>query len=194
MNPPPVMQLDATHRAALLKHFRRFQDADLRLRFGHAVKDEWLAAYVDAIDFDRDAAFGVFADNLELAGAAHLVLAGDSAEFGVSVLPEHRDRGIGKALFDRTAAYARNRLVKTFFMHCLAQNAAMMHIARSSGMHIVRDANDASAWLDLPRSNSASITDEMLAKRVALFDFALKSQVAAAKNLSRILTGKGTPG
>lgn len=191
MSLPPVMQLDAAHRAALLRHFRQFEDADLRLRFGHAVKDEWLAAYVETMDFDRDAVFGVFADTLELAGVAHLALAGDSAEFGVSVLPEHRGQGIGKALFDRTTAYARNRLVKTFFMHCLAQNAPMMHIARSSGMHIVRDAHDAKAWLELPRSNSASITDEMLAKRVALFDFALKSQVAAARSLTRILTGDG---
>lgn len=192
MNQQPVMQLNAAHRAALQKHFQYLEGDDLRLRFGHAVKSEWLTAYVNALNFEDDAVFGVFyvcADDLELVGVAHLALHDDTAEFGVSVLPEYRGRGIGKALFERASAYARNRLVKTFFMHCLAQNAAMMHIARNSGMQIVRDASDADAYLNLPRSDSASLTDELLAKRVALFDFALKSQVSMARSISRAITG-----
>jgi GNAT superfamily N-acetyltransferase len=193
MNQQPVMQLNEAHRAALQKHFQHLAGADLRLRFGHAVKREWLTAYVNSLNFEEDAVFGVFCvcgDDLELVGVAHLALYEDAAEFGVSVMPEYRGKGIGKALFARASAYAQNRLVKTFFMHCLGQNAAMMHIARSSGMQIVRDASDADAWLELPRSNSASLADELLAKRVALFDFALKSQVSLARSISRAIVGK----
>ncbi len=185
MNQPPVMRLNAAHRSALRIHFLKLEGSDLRLRFGHPVRQEWLETYVNHINFERDAVFGVFADDLELTGVAHLALHGDTAEFGVSVLPEYRGKGIGKALFERAAAFARNNLMKTLFMHCLTENQAMMHIARSSGMQIVRGSDGADAYLQLPMTDTASLTHELFATRVALFDFALKSQVAMVRSISR---------
>jgi hypothetical protein len=40
------------------------------LRFGASISSAALAAYVDGIDFRRDALFGVHADELALVGAA----------------------------------------------------------------------------------------------------------------------------
>ena len=57
-------------------------------------------------------------------GVAHLALLDDHAELGLSVLPGHRGRGVGSALFERGAEHARNRSVPTLFMHCLRENAA----------------------------------------------------------------------
>ena len=180
----PVMQLGPSHRPALLRHFLALEGEDVRLRFGQQPGADWIKKYVEGIDFDRDEVFGAFESELELAGVAHLAMDGDSAELGVSVLPGHRGKGIGKALFKRAAGRARNQSIKMLFTHCLAENGTMMHIARASGMEIVRDASEAEGYLTLPPRDSASVTDEMLQTRLALFDFALKSQLATARVLS----------
>ena len=181
----PVLQLTPAHKPAILKHFMALGDEDLRLRFGQRIKPEGIAKYVEALDFMRDAVFGVFGDDLELAGVAHLALDGKSTgELGVSVLPAERGKGMGKALFERASGHCRNFSVGTLFMHCLAENAAMMHIAKSTGMRIARDSGEADAYLSLPPGDSASLAQEMMQTPLALFDFALKSQIKAARAYS----------
>lgn len=183
----PVLRLSAIDRAALRRHFIALPPADLRLRFEHCICETALLRYVDSIDFDRDAVFGVFDENLELSGVAHLALCADTAEFGVSVLPGRRGEGIGTALFRRSLAYARNHRIDTLFMHCLKENAAMMHIARKSGMEVVLDSAEAEAHLRVPPGDGASFTGELINERAALFDFALKCQFAAARRIAEAL-------
>ena len=178
----PVLQLTPAHQPAILKHFMALGDEDLRLRFGQRIKPEGIAKYVEGLDFMRDPVFGVFGDDLELAGVAHLAMDGKgTGELGVSVLQVERGKGVGKALFARAAGHCRNFLVGTLFMHCLAENGAMMHIARTTGMKIARDAGEADAYLSLPPGDSVSLADEMMQTPLALFDIALKSQLAAAR-------------
>ncbi len=187
----PVLQLAPAHRPALIRHFLALDRTDRRLRFGNPVSDGWIAdAYVGRLDLDRDAVFGVVDEKLELQGVAHLAFAGDTGELGISVLPEYRGRGIGKALFARAADHARNHRVRTFFFHCLAENAAIMHIAESGGMRVVRSRDEADAYLKLPPADSTSLASELLQDRLALFDFALKSQLNAARIIADAV---GTP-
>ena len=187
MKTVPVLQLSELNRAALRRHFLALTPEDLRLRFEHVICQESLLKYVDSIDFDRDAVFGVFDENLELAGATHLGLRGDVAEFGVSVVPGHRGEGIGTALFRRSLEYARNHAIHTLFMHCLKENEAMMHIARKSGMEIVLDAAEAEGRLKVPPGSASSLTRELFSERVGLFDLALKSQFFAARTIAEAM-------
>lgn len=178
-----TQQLSRLDRPAVLRHLHKLTAEDLRLRFGVPQAEASLRRYVDGIDFERDALFGVFDDDLELVGFAHVAL-GAEAEFGVSVDPAHRGRGIGTALLARSVDYARNRMTGTLFVHCLAENKAMYAMARKAGMRIVTAAGEADAYLKLPPPDAASVSGELLSQRVALFDFALKAQVAAARRLS----------
>jgi hypothetical protein len=77
-------------------------------------------------------------------------------------------------------------------MHCLTENAAMMHLARKQGMDIVAETGEADAWLKLPLANASSHFGEVFAQRVALFDYALKTQLASARRVAGTLT-PGTP-
>jgi GNAT superfamily N-acetyltransferase len=129
---------------------------------------------VERIDFERDAVFAVLDDALQLSGAAHLARAGSHAELGVSVLDWHRGRGIGGALLARAHTRARNWGVGALFMHCLTENAAMMHLARKQAMRVVSNAGESDAWLALPPADTASYFDEVFQQRVAVFDAALK--------------------
>lgn len=185
----PVKQLDRSHREAMLAHLCGLPAEDRRLRFGVPLGDAAVAGYVARIDFERDAVFGVFNDDLSLAGIAHVAMGPAAAEFGVSVLPEARGRGIGSALFARANMFARTHLVRAMFMHCLLENRTMMHIARKSGMRIVAESGEADAWLELPPAGFATIAGEMLAERVGLFDFAMKRQAESARRFAAALAG-----
>jgi GNAT superfamily N-acetyltransferase len=176
-------KLSPSSRDDLLHHFCALEPSDRRLRFGSMISDAGIEHYVAQIDFDRDAVFGVFDDNLYLAGVAHVAVGGGVAELGVSVLPGYRGRGIGSALFDRAGMYARNHLVRILFMHCLAENQAMMHIAKKSKMRIVADSGEVDAHLELPPSDPSSIAREMMLEHVALFDYTLRSQVMSARRI-----------
>ena len=74
-----------------------------------------------------------------------------------------------------------------------APNTAMMHIARKSGMAIVTDSGESAARLELPPAGVTTITRELMADRVALFDYALKAQLTAARRLAASLRGEGGP-
>ena len=169
-----VRELSRLERPALEPHFLALDGEDRRLRFGIPINDDAVRAYVARIDFERDAAFGVYDDALHLIGAAHVARSDGHAELGVSVLPGHRGRGIGGALLARAHMRARNWGVRALFMHCLTENGAMMHLARKQEMEIVVESGEADAWLRLSPADASSHFGEVFAQRVALFDYALK--------------------
>lgn len=182
-------ELSRLQRRALAAHFAALGTEDRRLRFGVALSDDGVADYVEHIDFERDAVFGVFDDDMGLAGAGHLARGDGFAELGVSVLPAYRGRGLGGALLARAHGHARNWGVPTLYMHCLAENGAMMHLARKQGMRIATERGEADAYLELPPGDPTSIARALMAERVGLFDFALKSQAHAARRLAAAWAG-----
>jgi len=184
-----VQRLNGGARGLLKTHFLALEPEDRRLRFGASLSADSIAAYVDRIDFDRDAVFAIVDDRLAAIGVAHVAFGDDSAELGISVLLPFRGRGAGGALFARAAEHARNRSVPSLFMHCLAENAAIMHVARKSGMRIISTAGDVDAHLALAPASAASIAGEYLVDRFAVYDYALKAHVATWKGINAALEG-----
>jgi GNAT superfamily N-acetyltransferase len=184
----PIRELWPSERPALHEHFLSLGARDRRLRFGAALGDTTVRQYVARIDFEQDAVFGVLDDELRLLGVAHVARSPAFAELGVSVLEGFRGRGIGGALLARAHMRARNWGMGALFMHCLTENAAMMRLARRQGMDIVTASGEADAWLKLAPADAGSHFGEVFAQRVALFDYALKSQVANARRLAAALT------
>ena len=187
-----VSELSARQRPALERHFVALGPEDRRLRFGIGLGDAALRAYVQRIDFENDAVFGVLDDELELLGVAHLARDATSAELGVSVLAAQRGRGIGGALLARAHTRARNWGMPSLFMHCLRENGAMMHLARKQGMDLVAESGEVDARLALLPADAATHFGEMFAQRVALFDYALKTQLFNARRLASAFATPGT--
>jgi RimJ/RimL family protein N-acetyltransferase len=199
-NRPIVMvrELAAHHRARLREHLLGLGEEDRLLRFGQVVADAVIEGYVDNIDFDHDKVFGVFDDHLDLIGAAHLAYLRESdkgkvAEFGVSVAESARGRGIGSAMFERAATHGRNNGVRTLYMHCLARNRAMMHIARKAGMKVHLEYGEADAYLELPPASPASHFAEALEEQVADLDYMLKRNVRNARRFGQRFWRTFTP-
>ncbi|MGH8852167.1 MAG: GNAT family N-acetyltransferase [Casimicrobiaceae bacterium] len=146
-----IQHLNACIRDSLVAHFLALPMKDRSLRFGSSLAPTVIAAYVDRIDFDRDAVFGIHDDRLDLIGVAHMAVEDDLAELALSVLPAHRRRGVGSALFRRAAAHARARRVPRLYMHCRSDNSSIMRIAQKFDMDIAASGGDAQAHLQLQR-------------------------------------------
>ena len=171
----PIRPLGAGERHALREHFLALDAADRYLRFGYAASDAQVLAYVDGIDFTRGEIYGVFNRKLELIAVAHLAVGADGrAEFGVSVLPSARGKGIGTRLFERAAMHARNRGIDCMTMQCLTHNAPMVRIARRAGMQVHACGGETEGVLRMPHGSLRSHLDEWLADATGEIDFALK--------------------
>ena len=179
----PVRELHAGYKQEILNHLLQLNDEDRRLRFGTQTPDEVIRHYVEGLDFNRDVVFGVFNLDLKLVGMAHLAYLPErkgearAAEFGVSVLPEGRSQGLGTALLQRSAVHSRNTNIETLYVHCLANNKAMMHLAQKAGMTVEYAYGDADACLKLPPANPATIVEEAANAQWAGMDYALKENL-----------------
>jgi GNAT superfamily N-acetyltransferase len=150
-----IQRLNEDVRSSLLAHFLALPMRDRSLRFGVALAPTAIAAYVDGINFDRDTVLGLHDDRFELVGVAHVACVDDEAEVGLSVLPAHRGRGVGSALFKFAVVHARGRRIPRLFMQFLSGNVPIMRIARKFGMAIVAGGRDVSAHLALQPAHRA---------------------------------------
>jgi GNAT superfamily N-acetyltransferase len=160
--PPLTVRLRDTDRAALETHFVALDGEDRRLRFGSNIGDLALAEYVARIDFERDGVFAVQDEELRLLAVVHVAFSAESAELGMSVLPDNRGKGLGNALFTRAVMHLRNRGTLEVFVHCLTENGAMMHLARKHGMRIIPAGAETDARLLLDPATAHSHLSEWL--------------------------------
>lgn len=199
----PIRSLDSSHRQKIRSHLNSLPDHDRYLRFGYPATDEQVGRYVDSLNFGCDEIFGVFNRRLQLTAMAHLAHpsgpeAAHVAEFGVSVLPRYRGKGLGAKLFGHAMLHARNRGIGTLFIHALSENATMLHIARKAGARVRRSGPEADAFLQLPPETLASHLEEMVAEGVAAIDYGWKANLLAMDSLASGLAevvglGGGTP-
>lgn len=172
-----VQKLGQRHRGDIARHLVRLPAEDRRLRFGQPMRDEGIERYVAGIDFARDRVFAIYADDLALAGVAHLALDGHEqhAELGLSVGTAFRGRGYGAALLARGVLHAANRGYGALYMHCLSENSVMMRLAARAGLKTVVAAGEADARMTLNRAHGGALR-EAIEEQFALVDYILKQQ------------------
>ena len=178
-------RLQAFHRESLERHFLALGEDDRRLRFGANLSDEGVRGYVARIDFDRDEVFAVADDELDLQGVVHVAFTGETAELGLSVLPGGRGRGMGTALFERAVMHLRNRGARTVFVHCLAENQAMLHLSRKHGMRVVSEGGESEAFLELRPSTPDTVFAEWAQDRGADAVNAMRHNALLARKVLR---------
>lgn len=177
----PIRSLRPRHRAAVLAHLLELTPADRYLRFGYAAQDAQIAHYVQGLDFARDQIFGIFNRRLRLIAVAHLAYGQEPqpqrrAEFGVSVSPTYRGRGLGAKLFARAQLHAQNDRISQLYIHALSENSAMLKIARNAGATVQRLGAESDAYLELPSPTLGSHMSEAVDVQIADTDYRLKVQ------------------
>jgi GNAT superfamily N-acetyltransferase len=177
----PIRTLSPRHKPHIARQLRALPASDRYLRFGYAATDEQIERYVQGLNFERDEIFGVFNRRLELVAMAHLAYSVDPqwatcAEFGVSVSPHQRGKGLGAKLFGHAVMHARNQGVSLLFIHALSENVAMLKIARHAGAAVQRDGSESEAYLSLPQATLDSQLSGMVQDQMAELDYQLKMQ------------------
>lgn len=177
----PIRSLSPRHKPRIAQHLLALPAQDRYLRFGYAATDEQIDRYVAGLNFTRDEIFGVFNRRLQLVAMAHLAYSVDPqwatcAEFGVSVSPHQRGKGLGAKLFGHAAMHARNQGVSLLFIHALSENVAMLKIARHAGAAVQRDGSESEAYLSLPQATLDSQLSGLVQEQMAELDYQLKMQ------------------
>jgi RimJ/RimL family protein N-acetyltransferase len=190
----PIRALSQRHRPRILDHLLSLALRDRYLRFGFPATDAQIARYVDQIDFAADEVFGIFNRRLQVVAMAHLAALGrqggqPAAEFGVSVAQSARGRGWGRRLFEQAALHARNRGIDRLQIHALAENAAMLRIARNAGATVSYDGPETESWLTLPPEDFASHVEELVERQVAEFDYGVKVHARRLDSWLRLWSG-----
>ena len=194
----PIRDLHARHRGRILDHLLQLDERDRYLRFGSQVSRDQMAKYVASIDFKRDEVFGIFNRKLQLVAVAHLAAMpgkgphGDSSrgramEFGVSVSPSARGKGLGGLLFNHAIVHARNQHASHMMIHALSENGPMLRIAARAGAEIERDGPDAEAWLKLPPDTLSTHLDSSLQSLAAEVIYRVKYRAMHISDWLRLL-------
>ena len=194
----PIRDLHARHRPRILDHLLSLNERDRYLRFGFQAPLEQLSKYVASIDFRRDEVFGIFNRKLQLVAVAHLAAAaggdgknavrGKAMEFGVSVLPDGRGKGLGLRLVQHAITHARNRGASHLVIHALSENAPMLRIATKVGAVTERDGHDTEGWLKLPPDTLGSHLDSSVQSLAAEVIYRVKYQVMHVSDWLRAAT------
>lgn len=175
----PIRSLAEQHRSRVLTHLLALDPQDRHLRFGHVASDEQIEKYVAQLDFERDEVFGIFDARLRLVALSHLAFATDhrSAEFGVSVHPRVRGRGVGSRLFEHAVIHARNRGARSMAIYLARENTAMLSIVRNSGAKVSYEGSEVLAQLQLPPDTLGSQLEALVESQAADLDYRFKLQV-----------------
>ncbi|MDZ7893468.1 MAG: GNAT family protein [Rhodoferax sp.] len=176
-----IRALGPNHRERLRKHLLALETADRFLRFGYVATDQQISAYVDRLDFINDAVFGVFNRRLHIVAMAHLAICNSPngppvGDFGVSVAPSLRGHGIGGRLYERAALHACNEGVEVLQIQALAENGAMLAIARKRGATVHRQGSESEAYLKLPHPDLESRLRELAGEYLAGLHYSLVAQ------------------
>lgn len=137
MTTPPITlrRLRRSEMSLLEAHLLRLDAECRRLRFGQAVRDEFLLAYARRAPAPGTVIEGAFVDGV-LRGVAELRPLGKgtrTAEAAISVEPALRRRGIGRRLMERLTLRARNHGIRDIVLICLPENVAMRRLATRLG-------------------------------------------------------------
>lgn len=128
---------------------------DRHFRFSGAVHDDAIRKYVANLQWRKLCIYGMFDRNGVLVGAVELVPTGAGTELAIQVSPEHKRRGIGRALMSRAMVHAKLRGLGKLQILCSADNSAMQHLARGVGMRLTREYGDVEGRVTVGRATAA---------------------------------------
>lgn len=160
-----IRRLWPAERDLFIAHLLRLDPLTRRERFGSAVNDAFLTQYAVST-FGIDGLVYAYVEDGEVRAAAELrgldEIVAHTGEAAFSVEREWRRRGLGGALFRRLITASRNRGIRTLYMTCLPENAAMRRLARKFEADLVGGYLDVEGSISTGGPTPFTILDEAL--------------------------------
>lgn len=158
-----IRRLWPAEREVFKAHLLRLDAETRRERFGTAVNDAFLVSYAETT-FGVGGLVYAYVEAGEVRGAAELRgledIVAQTGEAAFSVERQWRRRGIGEQLFSRLITAGRNRGIRTLYMTCLPENAAMRRLARKFEAHLVGGYADVEGSIATGGPTPFTILDE----------------------------------
>ena len=152
MNNLTIDELCELNRQQVLEHLLRLSPDDRYLRFCTAASDNFIKTYVTKVmALDGDLCFGAFDDG-QLVGMAHIaVVTETSCELAFSIDEPYRGTGLARNLMKTAIGRCKELGMQKLCMSCLRENKKMQALARSFGLSMTIDFNEAYAELGIKR-------------------------------------------
>ena len=185
--PGTIRKLMATETEQFRAHLLRLDQRSRRMRFAHAVSDDFIADYARRMSEFGSIVYGYF-EGAEVHAVAELRQLGDrwgdEAEAAFSVETAYQDNGLGTELMGRIIRSARNRGIHRLYMSCLAENAKMQAIAKKHEADLKFEYGEVIGEILPESSDFFSLMQEAVEDRVghllAVFDLQRRLVHAAA--------------
>lgn len=156
---------------AYAKHLKVLSPEDKYTRFCYAIRDEQIDALILNILYNQqDHHLFTAVDNEQIVGFGHLAREGNDWELAVSVNSDQQGQGIGNKLLSYMIPWAQIHGVHNVFMHCIAQNQKIQHLASKHGLRTVeRSGGEITSRVELPAPTAVDYTSEFLKEQRELY-------------------------
>ncbi|MBN9453198.1 MAG: GNAT family N-acetyltransferase [Bosea sp.] len=160
-----IRRLWPTERDLFREHLLRLDPVTRHQRFGTAVNDAFLDNYARTTFGVGGLVYAYIVDGA-VRGAAELRglddIIAQTGEAAFSVEAPWRGRGVGAQLFGRLITAARNRSIRTLYLTCLPENAAMRRLAAKFEADLVGGYADVEGVIATGGPTPFTILDEAL--------------------------------
>ena len=157
---------------AYAQHLKNLSIEDRYTRFCYNIRDEQIDQLILRILYNQQDhhLFTATIDD-KIVGFGHLAREGNDWEFAVSVDSVHQGCGIANKLLGFIIPWAQIHGVHNVFMHCIAQNEKIQHLARKHGLRTIdRDGGEITSKVELPTPTAVDYTTEFLKEQRDLYN------------------------
>lgn len=168
---PVIRRLWPAEAGLFRSHFDRLDVHSRAMRFGGAVHDSFINAYVSTAMHGNGMVYGAFVDG-ELRGVGEIRFIATQypwqAEAAFSVEPDWQNRGLGDALLERIIAVARNRAVSGLDLWCRSSNVHIRKLAGKHGAALEFSGDEAHGRFTMPWPTPVSMIEEFFGEMIGL--------------------------
>ena len=171
---------------AYAQHLKNLSIEDRYTRFCYNIRDEQIDQLILRILYNQQDhhLFTAVVDDV-IVGFGHLAREGNDWEFAVSVDSVHQGCGIANKLLGFIIPWAQIHGVHNVFMHCIAQNEKIQHLARKHGLRTIdRDGGEITSKVELPVPTAVDYTAEFLKEQKDLYNQIQELQRQMVHNLN----------
>lgn len=144
-----IQELTEADRPAVLQHLLNLSANDRRLRFFMSTSDNYIKHYVaEKMDFSNPN-FGAFVGTDLIGLVSIAIVSPTSCELAFSINEEYRGTGLARNLMKMAVERCQELKLNKLCMSCLRENRKMQSLAKSFGLKLTIDFDEAYAELGI---------------------------------------------